>query len=95
MVEKIRYIPKCGVEKEARVVTGTVGWFSDETGEGYIISDDGGEKLFVCLTGVAPGQGGALEVLRRGARVSCEVVGGLPVSQAKNVRRLGRAAGHS
>jgi cold shock CspA family protein len=33
---------------------GTVKWFSDETGEGCIVPDGGGEDLFVCLTGVAP-----------------------------------------
>ena len=30
--------------------TGTVRWFSDEMGEGYIFSGDGGEDLLVCFT---------------------------------------------
>ena len=70
-------------------LTGTVRWFSDETGEGYIIPDDGGEDLFVCFTAVAPFQGGAFRVLMRGARVSYEVVTDKVVSWAENVRRIG------
>jgi CspA family cold shock protein len=38
----------------AETYTGTVEWFDDETGEGCIIPDDGGEDLFVYFTGVAP-----------------------------------------
>jgi CspA family cold shock protein len=68
---------------------GTVGWFSDETGEGYIVPDGGGEDLFVCFTGVAPSQGGAFEVLRQGARVAYEVEVGRTVLRAENVRRIG------
>jgi cold shock CspA family protein len=68
---------------------GTVKWFSDESGEGCIVPDEGGEELFVCFTGVAPSQGGAFEVLRRGARVVYEVVIGETVLRAENVRRLG------
>jgi CspA family cold shock protein len=68
---------------------GTVKWFSDETGEGYIAPDDGGEDLFVCFTGVALWQGGAFEVLRQGARVAYEVAVGRTVLRAENVRRIG------
>jgi CspA family cold shock protein len=68
---------------------GTVKWFSDETGEGYIAPDGGGEDLFVCFTGVAPWQGGAFEVLRQDARVAYEVAVGRTVLRAENVRRLG------
>jgi CspA family cold shock protein len=73
----------------AETYTGTVKWFSDETGEGYIIPDDGGEDLFVCFTGVAPLQGGAFRVLVAGARVAYEVVTGKTSLRAQNVRRVG------
>ena len=68
---------------------GTVRWFSDETGEGRIVPDDGGEDLFVFFTGVAPLQGGAFRVLVEGARVSYEVVAGKTVVWARNVCRVG------
>jgi cold shock protein len=69
--------------------TGTVKWFSDETGEGCIIPDDGSENLFVCFTGVAALQGGAFRVLVKGARVSYEVAKGKVALRAENVRRIG------
>jgi cold shock protein len=68
---------------------GTVRWFSDETGEGYIVPDGGGEDIFVCFTGVTPAQGGAFEVLREGARVVYEVTVGRTALRAENVRRIG------
>lgn len=67
------------------LATGTVRRFSDETGEGSIVPDGGGEDLYVCLTGVAPGQGGALEVLWPGARVAYELVGGRHAPRAESV----------
>jgi CspA family cold shock protein len=72
-----------------RIMTrGTVRWFSDETGEGCIAPDGGGEDLFVCITGVAPFQGGAFEVLQEGAMVVYEPVVGERVLRAENVRRI-------
>jgi cold shock protein len=68
--------------------SGTVKWFSDETGEGCIVPDGGGGHLFVCLTGVAPSQGGAFEILRQGARVAYELTVGKTVLRAENVRKI-------
>lgn len=70
------------------LATGIVCRFSDETGEGSIVPDGGGEELYVCLGGVAPGQGGALEVLRPGARVAYEPVSDGPVPRAESVRNI-------
>jgi cold shock CspA family protein len=67
---------------------GTVEWFSDETGEGRIVPDGGGGHLFVCLTDVAPLQGGAFEVLRQGARVAYELTVGMTILRAVNVRKV-------
>jgi len=72
----------------AETHVGTVKWFSDETGEGYITPDEGGEDLFVCFTGVAALQGGAFRVLVKGTQVSYEVVTGKTAPRAQNVRRI-------
>lgn len=72
--------------------TGTVKWFSDETGEGYIVPDNGSEDLFVCFTSVAALQGGAFRVLVEGTRVSYEVVKDDGALRAENVRKIGQAS---
>ncbi len=73
------------------MLTGTVKWFSDETGEGYIVPDNGSEDLFVCFTGVAALQGGAFRVLVEGTRVSYEVVKDDGALRAENVQKIGQA----
>ncbi len=49
--------------------TGTVKWFSDEKGYGFITPEDGGKDLFVHHTGIN-GQG--FKTLAEGAKVSYE-----------------------
>jgi cold shock protein len=65
------------------MATGTVKWFSDEKGFGFITPDEGDQDLFVHRTGLAD-RGG---VLADGERVSFETEEGQKGPKAVNVQR--------
>ena len=72
-------------EKERRaqhMPQGTVKWFNDEKGYGFISPDEGGEDLFVHHTGIA---GTGFKSLEEGAKVSFEATRGKKGMQAENV----------
>jgi cold shock protein len=63
---------------------GTVKWFSDEKGYGFISPDDGGEDLFVHYSGIA---GNGFKSLDEGEKVTYEVREGRKGLQAANVSK--------
>ena len=64
---------------------GTVKWFSEEKGYGFITPDDGGKDLFVHYSGVA---GAGFRSLDEGAKVSYEATQDQKGMQADNVSKL-------
>jgi CspA family cold shock protein len=64
------------------MATGTVKWFSDEKGFGFITPDDGGKDLFVHHTGI---NGDGYRSLTDGAKVSYEAEAGDKGPKAVNV----------
>jgi CspA family cold shock protein len=63
---------------------GTVKWFSQDKGYGFIKPDDGGEDVFVHHTGIA---GEGFKTLHEGDKVSYEVTEGRRGLQATNVSK--------
>ena len=64
------------------MATGTVKWFSDSKGYGFITPSEGGDDLFVHHTGIA---GSGFKSLREGASVEYEATQGQKGPQAVNV----------
>ena len=64
---------------------GTVKWFSEDKGYGFITPDDGGKDLFVHFSGIA---GTGFKTLEEGAKVSYEATQGQRGMQAENVSKL-------
>jgi CspA family cold shock protein len=64
---------------------GTVKWFNDQKGYGFISPDEGGQDVFVHHTGIA---GNGFKSLEEGNKVSYEATQGKKGMQAENVSRL-------
>ena len=71
------------------MATGTVKWFNDAKGFGFITPDDGGEDLFAHFSAI---QMNGFKTLKEGQKVQFEVVQGPKGKQASNItaRRLKR-----
>lgn len=66
--------------------TGTVKWFNDEKGYGFITPEDGSKDCFVHHSAI---QGQGFKSLAEGERVEFEIVDGPKGPAAENVVRLG------
>lgn len=64
------------------MATGTVKWFNEAKGFGFIAQDDGGADVFVHFSAI---QGGGFKTLAEGQKVSFDVQNGPKGPQASNV----------
>ena len=69
----------------SRMATGTVKWFNDTKGYGFITQDGGGEDVFCHHTAI---KAEGFRTLAEGQKVEFEVVKGPKGLQAQNVRKL-------
>ncbi len=65
--------------------TGTVKWFNDAKGFGFITPDDGGKDLFAHFSAI---QGDGFKSLKEAQKVSFEVASGPKGPQATNIKPL-------
>ena len=87
----VRYMPASGLagpgrrRKGQHVPTGTVKWFNDEKGFGFITPDEGDRDLFVHYSGI-DGQG--FKSLAENSKVEYEEESGDKGPKAVNVRLI-------
>jgi cold shock protein len=68
------------------LATGTVKWFSNEKGYGFITPDDGGDDVFVHFSQI---DGSGYKSLDEGAKVQFETEPGQKGPQATGVKAVG------
>jgi len=65
------------------MATGTVKWFNDAKGFGFVTPEDGGKDLFAHFSAI---QGQGFKSLKEGQRVTFDVTTGPKGDQASNIR---------
>ena len=65
------------------MATGTVKWFNDAKGYGFITPDDGGEDLFAHFSAIKMD---GLKTLKQGQRVTFDLKEGKKGKQADNIK---------
>jgi CspA family cold shock protein len=71
------------IEDAVKMATGTVKWFNDSKGFGFITPDDGSEDLFAHFSAINMG---GFKTLKEGQKVSFEVSQGPKGKQASNIQ---------
>lgn len=69
-------------------ITGTVKWFNDNQGYGFITRDDGGKDCFVHHSQIKHESKVGFKSLQKGQKVQFEMVEGPRGAMAKNVVKL-------
>jgi CspA family cold shock protein len=69
--------------KDLRMATGTVKWFNESKGYGFITPDDKGEDIFAHFSAISMS---GFKTLKEGQRVSFEVTTGPKGKQAANIQ---------
>ncbi len=85
-VEFPHYLRRNKDEKRRTMATGTVKWFNDAKGFGFITQDGGGEDVFCHHTAI---EAEGFRTLAEGQKVEFDVTKGPKGLQAANVRAIG------
>jgi cold shock protein len=71
------------IQEDKDMATGTVKWFNDAKGFGFITPDDGGKDLFAHFSAI---QDAGFKSLKEGQKVSFDKTTGPKGDQASNIR---------
>jgi cold shock protein len=67
------------------LASGTVKWFNDQKGYGFIVPDDGSKDLFVHFSNIS---GDGFKTLQEGQKVDFEAAEGQKGPEARNVQAV-------